>query len=254
MLNIEVISCLSDNYSYLIHDDITDLVGVIDPSEFSPINKLITKKYKKLDYILNTHHHFDHVGGNIELKKKYNSKIIGSKIDRDRIPEIDILLDDGENFKFGNINFISIHVPGHTKGHIAFYSESNKVIFTGDTLFSLGCGKVFEGTYKQMFDSLNKIKNLPRDTKIYCGHEYTRKNFDFCLKYEKNNELLKKKLNWINDRIDKKLPTIPISLEDELNTNIFLRCSNITIKNELKMSDSIEEQIFKKLRNLKDEF
>ena len=105
-----------------------------------------------------------------------------------------------------------------------------------------------------MFDSLNKIKNLPRDTKIYCGHEYTRKNFDFCLKYEKNNELLKKKLNWINDRIDKKLPTIPISLEDELNTNIFLRCSNITIKNELKMSDSIEEQIFKKLRNLKDEF
>jgi hydroxyacylglutathione hydrolase len=254
MLNIEVISCLSDNYSYLIHDDITDLVGVIDPSEFSPINKLITKKYKKLDYILNTHHHFDHVGGNIELKKKYNSKIVGSKIDKDRIPEIDILLDDGENFKFGNINFISIHVPGHTKGHIAFYSESNKVIFTGDTLFSLGCGKVFEGTYKQMFDSLNKIKNLPRDTKIYCGHEYTRKNFDFCLKYEKNNELLKKKLNWINDRIDKKLPTIPISLEDELNTNIFLRCSNITIKNELKMSDSIEEQIFKKLRNLKDEF
>ena len=254
MLNIEVISCLSDNYSYLIHDDITDLVGVIDPSEFSPINKLITKKYKKLDYILNTHHHFDHVGGNIELKKKYNSKIVGSKIDKDRIPEIDILLDDGENFKFGNINFISIHVPGHTKGHIAFYSESNKVIFTGDTLFSLGCGKVFEGTYKQMFDSLNKIKNLPRDTKIYCGHEYTRKNFDFCLKYEKNNELLKKKLNWINDRIDKKLPTIPISLEDELNTNIFLRCSNITIKNELKMSDSIEEQIFEKLRNLKDEF
>ena len=254
MLNIEVISCLSDNYSYLIHDDITDLVGVIDPSEFSPINKLITKKYKKLDYILNTHHHFDHVGGNIELKKKYNSKIVGSKIDKDRIPEIDILLDDGENFKFGNINFISIYVPGHTKGHIAFYSESNKVIFTGDTLFSLGCGKVFEGTYKQMFDSLNKIKNLPRNTKIYCGHEYTRKNFDFCLKYEKNNELLKKKLNWINDRIDKKLPTIPISLEDELNTNIFLRCSNITIKNELKMSDSIEEQIFKKLRNLKDEF
>ena len=254
MLSIEIISALEDNYCYIIYEKNSNLVGVIDPSEFEKIDKLILKKYKKLDFILNTHHHFDHVGGNIELKKKYNSKIVGSKIDKDRIPEIDILLDDGENFKFGNINFISIHVPGHTKGHIAFYSESNKVIFTGDTLFSLGCGKVFEGTYKQMFDSLNKIKNLPRDTKIYCGHEYTRKNFDFCLKYEKNNELLKKKLNWINDRIDKKLPTIPISLEDELNTNIFLRCSNITIKNELKMSDSIEEQIFKKLRNLKDEF
>jgi|TARA_B110000438_G_scaffold278909_1_gene302878 hydroxyacylglutathione hydrolase len=254
MLNLEIISCLNDNYSYIIHDDTSDLVGVIDPSEYSPIDILLEKKYKKLDYILNTHHHLDHVGGNIELKKKYNSKIVGSKIDNRRIPEIDIMLDDGERFKFGSIDFITMLIPGHTNGHIAFYSELNKVLFTGDTLFSLGCGKVFEGTYKQMFDSLNRIKKLPKDTKIYCGHEYTRKNFDFCLKYEKNNKFLKKKFSWIEDRISKKLPTIPTSLQEELDTNIFLRCDNISVKNELKMSDSPEELIFEKLRNLKDEF
>ena len=240
MLNIEVISCLSDNYSYLIHDDITDLVGVIDPSEFSPINKLITKKYKKLDYILNTHHHFDHVGGNIELKKKYNSKIIGSKIDRDRIPEIDILLDDGENFKFGNINFISIHVPGHTKGHIAFYSESNKVIFTGDTLFSLGCGKIFEGTYMQMFDSLMKLKELPKNTKVFCGHEYTLRNSEFCIVHDENNENLKVKINNIKIKLKAGLSTIPSTIKDELECNIFLRSNNV--------------KTFSKLRDLKDNF
>lgn len=251
---IDIIPCLSDNYSYLINDKTSNLVGIVDPSDFDEVNKIIKKKYGKLDYILNTHHHSDHVAGNIELKKNYKSKIIGSKADGNRIPGIDILLDEGEIFKFGKVNFKIITVPGHTKGHIAFYSEDEKTIFTGDTLFSLGCGRVFEGTIKEMFLSINKIKSLPGDTKIYCGHEYTKQNLDFCLKFDKNNQFLIKKLDWVKERNDNRMPTIPTTLEEEAKTNIFLRCDNSSIKNILNMNNSNDEQIFEKLRSLKDQF
>ncbi|MDB9784495.1 hydroxyacylglutathione hydrolase [Pelagibacteraceae bacterium] len=254
MLNIHTIPCLNDNYSYVIHDEISNLVGVIDPSEFSSIDNFISKKLNKIDYIFNTHHHFDHVGGNKELKKKYSTKILGSKTDRKRIPEIDFLLSDGDNFKFGKINFNILFIPGHTSGHIAFYSKQEKIVFTGDVLFSLGCGRIFEGTYSQMFKSINKLKNLPKETNIFCGHEYTKKNLDFCLKYESENKFLLKKQDWINDKIKKGLPTVPVKLEDELNTNIFLRCDNKALKNKLKMNNSEDELIFEKLRNLRDEF
>ena len=158
--DIEIIPFLNDNYNYLIKDNQTNTVAIIDPSEFGPCDKRINQKYKKLDFILNTHHHFDHIGGNAELKRKYGSKILGFEKDEKRIPEIDILLKDGQEFRVGKLNFKTIFIPGHTSGHIAFYFEKEKVVFTGDTLFSLGCGRVFEGTHQQMFDSLNKIKNL----------------------------------------------------------------------------------------------
>ena len=195
MLSIYTIPCLSDNYSYVIHDEISNLVGVVDPSEFNAVDNFISKRLKKIDYIFNTHHHFDHVGGNKQLKKKYSTKIVGSKIDSERIPEIDFFLNDGDNFKFGEISFNILFVPGHTNGHIAFYSKKEKVVFTGDALFSLGCGRIFEGTHNQMFNSINKLKKLPKETRIFCGHEYTKKNLDFCLKFESDNGfLLKKKI------------------------------------------------------------
>ena len=254
MLKISIIKCLTDNYSYLIQDEKTNLVGIVDPSEFEAVDAEISKSYKKLDFIFNTHHHFDHVGGNQELKKKYNSKIVASKIDETRIPGIDIKLNEGDYFKFGKTNFEIIFIPGHTKGHIAFYSKLEKIVFTGDTLFSLGCGRIFEGTHKQMFESLNKIKNLPISTKIYCGHEYTKKNLEFCMKYENNNKFLLKKLNWINSQLNKNKPTIPVSLDEELKTNIFLRCNELSLKNALGMNKASDEAVFKKLRDLKDQF
>ncbi len=254
MLNIEIVPCLSDNYSYIIHDHASGLIGVVDPSEFEPIDKIISKKYKKLDYILNTHHHFDHIGGNILLKRKYNSKIVCSKLDKQRIPESELFFYENDKFIFGEITFQIISVPGHTEGHIAFFSLNEKVIFTGDALFSMGCGRVFEGTQKQMFESLNKIKILPKETKIYCGHEYTKRNLEFCIKNDPNNKDLEKKLIWVNDRLRKGLATLPVSLEEEISTNIFLRCNNIDIKNSLKMPNTSDELIFKKLRDLKDEF
>ena len=253
-MDIEIIPCLNDNYSYLIKDDQTNTVAIIDPSEFGPCDEKINQKYKKLDFILNTHHHFDHVGGNTELKKKYSSKIFGFEKDKKRIPAIDVLLKDGQEFRIGGLNFRTIFIPGHTLGHIAFYLEKEKIVFTGDTLFSLGCGRIFEGTYQQMFDSLNKIKSLPGDTEIYCGHEYTNNNLEFCLKFNPNNNYLKEKEKIIKAKIKEKKPTIPTTIKDEIQTNIFLRYDDLDVKNTLNLKNAPDLEIFKKLRDLKDNF
>ena len=252
-MKIEIISCLSDNYSYLIHDEVSNTVAIIDPSEFKTCDKII-KKYNKLDFILNTHHHADHVNGNLELKKKYNSKILGFSQDKRRIPGIDILLEENQKQKIGNLEFEVIFIPGHTKGHIAFFFSKEKIAFTGDTLFSLGCGRVFEGTHEEMFYSLNKIKNLPPDTKIYCGHEYTKSNLNFCLAYDPQNTFLKEKAIDIQKKLNSNLPTIPTILGQEIKTNIFLRCNDPEIKLALDLKDSSEVEVFSKLRDLKDSF
>ena len=164
------------------------------------------------------------------------------------------MLKDGQEFKIGNLDFKTIFIPGHTSGHIAFYFEKEKVIFTGDTLFSLGCGRVFEGTYEQMFGSLNKIKSLPGDTKIYCGHEYTKSNLGFCLKFNPNNNYLKDKKKVIEEKIREKKPTIPSTVADEIKTNIFLRYDDLDVKNVLNLKNASDLEIFTKLRDLKDNF
>ena len=253
-MNIEIISCLNDNYSYLIHDEHSNMVGIIDPSEFEPCDKIINNNYKKLDFILNTHHHYDHVGGNEDLKRKYGSTVLGFEGDENRIPGIDRVLKDKQEFKIGNLNLTVIFIPGHTKGHIAFYLEKEKTVFTGDTLFSLGCGRVFEGTYEQMLQSLNKLKNLPKDTKVYCGHEYTYKNLEFCLKFNPNNILLKKKREIIELNLINKKPTIPSTIGDEIKTNIFFRFNDPDVKKAINLENSSDIEIFTKLRDLKDNF
>jgi hydroxyacylglutathione hydrolase len=250
---IEIIPCLSDNYSYLIFEKTTNTISIIDPSEFNACDQVI-RKYKKLDYILNTHHHADHVDGNIKLKKKYNSKIMGFSGDKDRIPGVDIFLEDNQSKKIGNLEFKVIFIPGHTKGHIAFYFEKEKIVFTGDTLFSLGCGRIFEGTHKEMFNSLKKLKSLPSETKVYCGHEYTKTNLDFCLKYDPNNSALKKKSVKINLQLENNLPTVPTTIGEEMKMNIFLKCEDKVLKQALCLEDSQDHEVFSKLRDLKDTF
>ena len=203
---------------------------------------------------MNTHHHFDHVGGNSELKKKYNAKVVGFIGDKHRIPEIDITLKDNEKWSFGDLLVKIIHIPGHTLGHICFFFEKENVAFTGDTLFSLGCGKIFEGNHKQMLQSLNKIKNLPKNTMIYCGHEYTYKNAEFCMKFDGDNNDLKKKFEKIKKLRLANLPTIPSLLEDELKSNVFLRCDQEDLKIKLNMKNQDDFKVFKKVRDLKDNF
>ncbi|MDC3152402.1 hydroxyacylglutathione hydrolase [Pelagibacteraceae bacterium] len=252
-MNIEIIKCLSDNYSYLIYDKNSNTVSIVDPSEFSTCDKAI-KKYKKLDYILNTHHHADHVDGNIQLQKKYNAKVLGFNGDKNRIPGINIFLKENQEQKIGSLLFKVIFIPGHTRGHIAFYFEKEKVVFTGDTLFSLGCGRIFEGTHEDMLNSLNKLKILPPETRVYCGHEYTKTNLDFCLKYDSNNSSLKEKSKEIDLRLKSNLPTIPTSIGDEVKTNIFLRSNDNVLKQSLDLKDASDQEIFTKLRDLKDSF
>ena len=253
-MNIKIIPCLNDNYSYLIHDELSKKVAIIDPSEFEPCDKIIDKYYKKLDFILNTHHHYDHVGGNENLKKKYNATILGFKNDKNRIPGIDKVLKDNQEFKIGELSFTTIFIPGHTMGHVAFYFEKEKLVFTGDTLFSLGCGRIFEGTYSQMFDSLVKLKNLPDDTKVYCGHEYTYKNLSFCLKFNPNNSFLKKKKDIIELSLKNKKPTVPSTIGDEIKANIFFRFNDPDVKKAINLENSADIEIFTKLRDLKDNF
>ena len=248
------IPCLTDNYAYIISENYSKIVGVIDPSESTPIINFLKKENLKLNYILNTHHHYDHIGGNNKLKKLYNAKVVGFEGDKDRIPGIDIVLKDNEKWTFGKSLVKIMHIPGHTSGHICFFFEKEKIAFTGDTLFSLGCGRIFEGDHKQMLNSLNKIKALPKDTKIYCGHEYTYKNAQFCLKYDSNNIDLKKKFEKIKKLRSKNLPTIPTNLEEELKTNIFLRCDQNDLKIKLNMKNQEDFKVFTEVRNLKDGF
>ena len=205
-MKVEIIKCLQDNFSYLIIDEKTQIACVVDPSEAKPIINFLKKKEINLKYILNTHHHHDHVGGNSELKKKYNSCVVGFKGDRDRIPEIDILMEDNQIWKKDNFEAKIYHIPGHTTGHIAFHFFKEKKIFTGDTLFSLGCGRLFEGTYEQMFNSLKKIKQLSKDTEIYCGHEYTLQNSNFCIANDPENIKLKEKIEKIKNILKKIYP------------------------------------------------
>ena len=237
---ITPIPCLTDNYAYIIFDNISKTTGVVDPSESKPIISFLKKKKLKLNYILNTHHHFDHIGGNIELKKKYDAKVVGFKGDKKRIPEIDILVENNQVWKQGNFEAMIYHIPGHTSGHIAYHFYNEKKIFTGDTLFSLGCGRIFEGTYEQMFDSLNKLKKLPKDTEIYCGHEYTLQNSNFCIANDSKNLKLKNKIFEIKKRLKNGLPTIPTNIGDEIECNIFLKAQDV--------------KSFSKLRDLKDNF
>ncbi len=212
------------------------------------------KKNLKLNYILNTHHHHDHIGGNLELKKLYNAKVVGFVGDKHRIPGIDITLEDNAKWIFGESSVKILHIPGHTLGHICFFFENEKIAFTGDTLFSLGCGRIFEGDHKQLLTSLNKIKKLPKNTKIYCGHEYSYKNAEFCMKYDNDNIDLKKKFEKIKQLRSNNLPTLPTVLEDELKSNIFLRCDQNDLKTKLNMKNQDDYKVFRKIRDLKDNF
>ncbi len=239
-MRVEIIKCLQDNYSYILIDEASLNACIIDPGDSKPIINFIENNNIKLKYILNTHHHYDHVGGNSELKKRYRSEVIGFKDDRHRIPEIDIFVSDNEIWKKDNFEAKIYHTPGHTTGHIAFHFYKDNKIFTGDTLFSLGCGKVLEGTHEQMFTSLNKFKELPLDTEIYCGHEYTLQNSNFCLAYDSTNSKLKEKIKIIKKKLSNNLTTVPTQLNDELECNIFLKAKSL--------------ESFSILRDLKDNF
>ena len=254
MIEIIQIPLLSDNYSYIIVDTNTNITGCIDPSVAEDIVNVLQNRGMDLNFILNTHHHQDHVGGNQELKEMYNCKIIGCYDDQNRIPGIDIKLKDSEEFNIGESIFKVIDTPGHTIGHISFYFKDQNFLFCGDTIFSLGCGRLFEGSYEQMTESILKIRSLPDSTKIFCGHEYTESNAKFAEFLDPGDVLLKKKiLNIKKDRLESK-PTIPVTLEEEKKLNPFMKFDNQKYLDSIKIENISNAENFKKIRIMKDNF
>ncbi|MCB0391036.1 MAG: hydroxyacylglutathione hydrolase [Bdellovibrionales bacterium] len=251
-LNVSLIPILTDNYVFIIES--ANQIAIIDPGDFESVDSYLVNKNWFPDYIFNTHHHWDHVDGNLQLQSKYNLKIYCSKYDKNRIPGANSFLTEGDQIQFGNTFCEIINLPGHTLGHIAYYFKKENILFVGDTLFSMGCGRLFEGSHEQLFDSLKKISSLPDETKIYCTHEYTQKNTEFALKFDPDNEELKSFYQDVLKKRKLNLPTIPTLLGREKQLNPFLRGRSIAIQKSLHLTNSGEFAVFKQLRDLRNDY
>ena len=254
MIEVIQIPVLRDNYIYLLIDKVTKETACVDPALSKPVLNELEKRKLKLNYILNTHHHNDHVGGNYELKEKTNCKIVGFAKDKKRIPGIEIEVEENDEILVGTSSFLVIEVPGHTLGHICYYNNQSKILFCGDTLFSVGCGRLFEGSPKQMWSSLKKIRCLPDETKIFCAHEYTESNINFAIQIDPKNKYLSKKKKIVRNLRKNNQPTIPFILGEEKKINPFLRVDEKNFKNNLGLEKFSPENVFKEIRIQKDQF
>jgi hydroxyacylglutathione hydrolase len=254
MTEIHLVPCLKDNYAYILHEPRTKAVAVVDPSEAAPVIDALRTRSLSLTHILNTHHHFDHTGGNLELKERTGAKIIGPRADADRIPGIDIQVGNGDLVAIGTAIAKVFDIPAHTRGHIAFWFEEAKAVFTGDTMFAMGCGRLFEGTPAQMWASLSTLARLPADTRVYCGHEYTQSNGRFALTLEPGNADLVARMKQVDDLRNKGLPTIPSTIGLELKTNPFLRPDSPELRQAMSMETANVIDVFAETRRRKDVF
>ncbi|MCC3304113.1 hydroxyacylglutathione hydrolase [Sneathiella sp. HT1-7] len=253
-LEIHQIPVLSDNYVYLFRDPESGLVGVVDPAVADPVLGKLKELGWTLTHIINTHHHPDHTGANLELKEKTGCTIVGAKNDAARIPGIDIKVEEGDTFEFGSQKAHVFEVPGHTVGHIAYWFEESDALFCGDTLFALGCGRLFEGTPAQMWQSISKFRNLPDETKVYCAHEYTEANGRFAVSVNPRNEALQERFAKIVEMRKKNIPTVPSTLGEEKETNPFMRADDPVLASELELSGADPVEVFAETRRRKDSF
>jgi hydroxyacylglutathione hydrolase len=225
-VTVQAIPMLSDNYSWLLTESETGRIGIVDPAEAAPAIAVLEAAGLKLDMIFLTHHHPDHVGGAEELRARYGAVIVGNGADAHRLPKLDVPVHEGTLVAFGPANARVIEVPGHTLGHIAFYFADGGLLFAGDTMFSMGCGRLFEGTAQQMFDSFAKFSDLPDATLLCCGHEYTQSNAKFALSVEPDNAALEARVNEVAELRAAGLATLPVSFAVERATNPFTRAKS----------------------------
>jgi hydroxyacylglutathione hydrolase len=254
MLEIITLPVLTDNYIYLIHDPISRETAVIDPALAQPVLDTLEEKGWQLAYLFNTHHHSDHIGGNVQIKQKTGCKIIAAQADWDRIPGIDQGVSEGDVVSLGQHKARVIATPGHTRAHIVYHFAEDNVLFCGDTLFVMGCGRLFEGTAEQLWQSLQKLKTLPKETLVYCTHEYTQTNGRFALTVEPDNQRLQQRMIQVNRLRSNKQPTVPTTIADELATNPFFREDSVELQKAIAMTDSKPKEVFAKVRRLKDGF
>jgi len=253
-LRIHQFSCLADNYGYLLHDPDTGLTAAIDSPDAEAIERELAGQGWKLDYILNTHHHADHAGGNLRLKARTGCTIVGARADADRIPGIDVLVAESDNFALGRHGARIIETPGHTRAHICYLFEADQAAFVGDTVFSMGCGRLFEGTPAQMWASLQKIMQLHDETRIYCAHEYTQSNGRFALSVEPDNPALQARIREVATLRAANQPTVPSTLATEKATNPFLRPASPELRARLGLPGASDTEVFAETRRRKDRF
>jgi hydroxyacylglutathione hydrolase len=249
-IEIVTVPCLKDNYAYLVIAE--GHCAVVDPSEAAPVEAALAQRGLSLTHILNTHHHWDHTGGNLALKAKYGAIVVGPAKDSARIPGIDTGVDEASGWQFGPHTVGILEVPAHTSGAIAFVLET--AVFTGDTLFAMGCGRLFEGTAAMMHHSLAKLAALADGTAVYCGHEYTLNNGRFALGLEPGNADLQGRMKEVESLRSKALPTIPSNIGLEKKTNPFLRTGSAEIRATLKMEWADSVEVFAEIRRRKDAF
>ena len=252
-LEIELVPALSDNYVYLIREPVSGAVAVVDPAEAGPVDAALMAKGWKPSLIINTHHHGDHIDGNAELIAKYGCKLVGPTSEKARIPGMDQTVSEGDEITIGNEKGMVFETPGHTKGHISVHFPGGNALFAGDTLFVLGCGRMFEGTPEEFWTSLQKLRALPDDTMIYCGHEYTQSNAKFALSVDPNNAELQAQAAEIDRKRAQGLPTVPARLGDDRKANPFLRADDPSLAASVGQPDNAIAA-FAEIRKRKDNF
>jgi hydroxyacylglutathione hydrolase len=248
------IPVLNDNYIWLVIDSESQRVIAVDPTLPEAVIDFLEKRSITLTDILITHHHHDHIGGVKGLLSRYPAKVYGSKKDKRRLPQLDFELTEGDKVTIGSLNFNVSEIDGHTVGHILYHEATQRWAFVGDTLFSLGCGRMFEGSAEEFTLSLNKIKKLAPETLIFCAHEYTLANARFAVSVDPTNKTLESRISKIKKMREQNVPTIPFLLKDDLETNPFLRLKSRAIKDYIQIDTENEEEVFGKLRSAKDNF
>ncbi len=254
LLEIDIISALTDNYVYIVHDKVTGATCAIDPSVAEPVLQRAAARGWTLTHVLNTHHHWDHTGGNEGIKRATGAVVIGAAADAGRLPALDIGLNDGDTIEFGSHEATVLAVPGHTSGHIAFWFSSDSALFPGDTLFSVGCGRLFEGSPAQMWHSLQRLRCLPDTTRVYCAHEYTLANAQFAVSLDKENRALQRRLQAVKKLRAAKQSTLPTLLGEEKAINPFLMADSPTLQSAVGLVDGDPVQVFAMIRRRKDLF
>jgi hydroxyacylglutathione hydrolase len=253
-LEIHMFPCLSDNYGYLLHDADSGVTAAVDTPDAAAILAELDAKGWRLTHILNTHHHGDHAGGNLELKRRTGCTIVGPRADAARIPGLDVAVGEGDVVELGGHRAHVFDTPGHTRGHVVYYFAAERAAFVGDTLFALGCGRLFEGTPHEMWGSLTKILAWPDETRIYCAHEYTQSNARFALAVEPGNRRLRERAAAVARLRAEGKPTVPSTLAEERATNPFLRPHSAELRAKLGLADAPDVEVFAKTRALKDAF
>jgi len=251
---IRLFRCLNDNYGVLLHDPASGATASIDAPEAEPIEAALKATGWKLTDILVTHHHADHTGGIQALKDKYKCRVVAPSAEADKIPAVDQAVREGDKVAVGKLSANVIETPGHTTGHIAYWFHADKLAFVGDTLFSIGCGRVIEGTPGMMWRSLIKLRDLPDDTKIYCGHEYTAANIKFARTIEPGNAALAAREMQAAQQLAKSEPTIPVTIGDEKKENPFLRADLPEVAAGIGMAGKEPSQVFAEIRARKNKF